>query len=170
MKGHIRERSPGHWAIVLDVHDPQTGKRRRRWYSFVGTKRAAQIRCAELVAAAQQGTSIDASQISVAEFVDRFDRDWNLVHVPVLTAERYRDVLKHFRRRLGERRLQKLQAADLAAHYAHLFREGKAPSTIRLHHRVVHRALGQAETWGLVRGNIANVVKPPKAPNRETEM
>jgi hypothetical protein len=27
MKGHIRERSPGHWAIVLDVRDPQTGKR-----------------------------------------------------------------------------------------------------------------------------------------------
>ena len=22
MKGHIRERSPGHWAIVLDVRDP----------------------------------------------------------------------------------------------------------------------------------------------------
>jgi hypothetical protein len=22
MKGHIRERSPGHWAIVIDVRDP----------------------------------------------------------------------------------------------------------------------------------------------------
>jgi hypothetical protein len=29
MKGHIRERSPGHYAIVLDVRDPQTGKRTR---------------------------------------------------------------------------------------------------------------------------------------------
>jgi hypothetical protein len=27
MKGHIRQRSPGHWAIVLDVRDPATGKR-----------------------------------------------------------------------------------------------------------------------------------------------
>jgi hypothetical protein len=26
MKGHIRERSPGHWAIILDVPDPQTGQ------------------------------------------------------------------------------------------------------------------------------------------------
>ena len=24
MKGHIRERSPGHWAIVIDVREPQT--------------------------------------------------------------------------------------------------------------------------------------------------
>jgi hypothetical protein len=41
MKGHIRERSPGHWAIVIDVRDPQTGKRKRRWHSFAGTKRQA---------------------------------------------------------------------------------------------------------------------------------
>jgi hypothetical protein len=34
MKGHIRERSPGHWAIILDIPDPQTGKRRRKWHSF----------------------------------------------------------------------------------------------------------------------------------------
>jgi hypothetical protein len=32
MRGHIRERSPGHWAIVIDVRDPQSGKRKRRWY------------------------------------------------------------------------------------------------------------------------------------------
>jgi hypothetical protein len=32
MKGHIRERSPGHWAIVLDVRDGETGKRKRRWH------------------------------------------------------------------------------------------------------------------------------------------
>ena len=52
MKGHLRERSPGHWAIVLDVPDPASGKRRRRWYSFNGTKREAQE--ADLIAAASQ--------------------------------------------------------------------------------------------------------------------
>lgn len=45
MKGHIRERSPGRWAIVIDVHDA-AGKRKRRWHSFKGTKRQAQIECA----------------------------------------------------------------------------------------------------------------------------
>jgi integrase len=48
MKGHIRERSPGHWAIVIDVRDPQTGQRRRRWHSFTGNKRAAQSEAARL--------------------------------------------------------------------------------------------------------------------------
>ena len=43
MKGHIRERSHGQWAIVLDVRDPEFGKRKRKWHSFKGTKREAQI-------------------------------------------------------------------------------------------------------------------------------
>jgi hypothetical protein len=29
MKGHIRERSPGHWPIVIDGRDPQIGQRKR---------------------------------------------------------------------------------------------------------------------------------------------
>ena len=43
MKGHIRERSPGHWAIVIDSRDV-SGKRKRKWHSFAGTKRQAQVR------------------------------------------------------------------------------------------------------------------------------
>ena len=38
MKGHIRERSPGRWAIVLEVRDEATGKRKRRWHAFKGAK------------------------------------------------------------------------------------------------------------------------------------
>jgi len=62
MKGHIRERSPGHYAIILDVRDPVTGKRKRKWHSFAGTKRQAQVKCAELVAAAGRGDYIEPSK------------------------------------------------------------------------------------------------------------
>ena len=51
MKGHIRRRCGSTWAIVLDVRDPQTGKRRRKWHSFTGTKREAQVECSKLIAA-----------------------------------------------------------------------------------------------------------------------
>jgi len=30
MKGSLKERSPGHWAIILDIPDPITGMRRRK--------------------------------------------------------------------------------------------------------------------------------------------
>jgi hypothetical protein len=62
MKGHIRERSRGHWAIILDIPDPQTGKRRRQWHSFKGTKREAQIESARLISAVQTGTYLEPSK------------------------------------------------------------------------------------------------------------
>ena len=50
MKGHIRERSPGHWAIVIELRDPATGKRRRKWHKFDGhqAEGARRVRAADL--------------------------------------------------------------------------------------------------------------------------
>src|SRR5215467_12400014 len=169
MKGHIRERSPGHWAIVIDVQS-ESGQRKRRWHSFKGTKREAQVRCAELVAELQSGTSVDPSKITVAEFLDRFDRDWAALHVSARSRDRYRFALDHVRRHLGNRMLQKISPADIAALYASLSREGLAPRTTRMVHTALHRALGQAKAWGVIRDNPAEVAKPPKAPDQETPM
>src|SRR5262249_9319145 len=143
MKGSLRERSPGHWAIILDSRDAQ-GKRKRVWHSFQGTKREAQVRCAQLVAEAQGGGAVDPSKITLGEFLDRLERDWITLHTSARTAERYRDALAHARRHLGAQQLQKLRPADLAGFYAALSRSGLAPRTIGLVHRVLHRALGQA--------------------------
>ena len=68
MRGHLRERSPGHWAIVIDVRDPTTGKRKRRWHTLVGTKRQAQIECARLISELQGGTPVAPSRETLAAF------------------------------------------------------------------------------------------------------
>ena len=59
MKGHIRERSPGRWAIILEVKDEATGKRKRRWHSFQGTKRQAQDECARLITELKGGNALE---------------------------------------------------------------------------------------------------------------
>lgn len=71
MKGHIRERSPGRWAIVLDVTDPSTGKRKRKWHSFSGGKREAQKECARLVAEMDAGSYVEPAKVTVSAFMDR---------------------------------------------------------------------------------------------------
>ena len=147
MRGHIRERSPGHWAIVIDKRDPHTGERKRRWHSFAGTKRQAQVECARLVSEAQNGAAVELSRMTVGAYLDRFQSDWIAVHVSAGTAERYRSLLDHARRHLGGRQLQKLRPADLAAFYADLSRSGLAPRTIRHVHGLVFQALRQAKIW-----------------------
>src|SRR5262245_7079306 len=72
MKGHIRERSPGHWAIVIDVYDGQ-GKRRRKWHSFKGTKREAQAECSRLITESKRGgVGIEPGRMTVTECLDRW--------------------------------------------------------------------------------------------------
>lgn len=71
MKGHIRERSPRHWAIVLDSRDP-LGKRKRKWHSFRGNKRQAQIECARLISEYQARGCFQLTESeTVADFLKR---------------------------------------------------------------------------------------------------
>src|SRR6476661_4947655 len=93
MKGHIRERSCGHWAIVIDQRDPATGKRKRRWHSFTGTKRTAQIECARLISELQRGTYLEPNKITVAQFLDRWLDDVK-ARVTPKTHERYGEIVK----------------------------------------------------------------------------
>lgn len=167
MRGHVRQRGRN-WAIVIDQRDPHTGQRKRRWYSFKGTKRLAEVRCAELVAAAQQGSAIEPSRLTTAAFLARFDRDWTTTHLSAQSRRRYGFALHHVEQHLGAKPLQKVCAADVAMLYAALARDGMAPRTIRLVHSVLRRALGQARVWGIIATNPAELAKPPKVADRET--
>jgi Arm DNA-binding domain len=72
MKGHIRERSPNHFAIVLETRDPATGKRRRKWHSFTGTKRQAQNECARLISEINGGTYLEPAKTTLAQFLEQW--------------------------------------------------------------------------------------------------
>jgi len=72
MRGHILERSFGHWAIVLDIRDPETGARKRKCHSFRGTKREAQIECSRLITEFNQGSYVEPSKTTLSMFLDRW--------------------------------------------------------------------------------------------------
>ena len=72
MREHLRERSPGRWAIVIDTRDPATGKRKRRWHSFKGTKREAQVECARLLTELRAGTAVEPFRLTVATFLEKW--------------------------------------------------------------------------------------------------
>ena len=88
MRGHIRERSPGHWAIILEQRDSSTGKRKRKWHSFEGTKREAQVECARLISQMKGGTYLEPAKTTVAQFLDRW-LDHTRSQVSPRSHERY---------------------------------------------------------------------------------
>jgi len=173
MKGHIRERSPGRWAIVIDVRDPQTGKRKRRWHSFKGTKREAQINCARLLTELKAGTAVEPSRLTVATFLEKW-----LAHirpqVAPRTIERYAEIAaEYLLPALGGVALSKLQPLLISTAYDKIRSsrtkgQGElSPRTILHCHRVLSAALRQAVRWRLLPYNPAADIKPPKIERRK---
>jgi integrase len=169
MKGHIRERSPGRWAIVLDVRDLETGKRRRRWHSFAGTKREAQLECARLISELQGGTYLEPNKTTVAIFLDRW-HSYMQARVSPRTHERYGELIRtHLKPLLGGVVMSKLRPAQIADAYSKALSQGRrdgqgglSSSTVVYLHRVLKHALSDAVRWELLTRNPADAIEPPR--------
>jgi integrase len=169
VKGHIRERSPGHWAIVIDVRDPTTGKRRRKWHGFAGTKRQAQVECARLISELNSGLYIEPAKITVAQFLARWLEDVK-ARVAAKTHERYGEIVrKNINPLLGTVVLTKLRPIQISDAYAKALSTGRrsgqgglAPSTVRYMHVILKAAMGQAVRWQVLARNPVDAVDPPK--------
>jgi integrase len=102
-------------------------------------------------------------RMTVSEFLDRWHKDFAQVHVTPKTAERYLQLMtKQIVPHIGQLQLQKLRPVHLANLYSTLTKSGLAPRTVGHCHRLLHRAIGHAGTWGLVQGNVVSLVQPPK--------
>jgi hypothetical protein len=97
MKGHVRQRGKGNWYAVLSVKDPQTGKRKVKWHSLPGCtgKKQAEAECRRILHQIDGGTYVDTSKLTVAEFLDRWQRDYADVKVSLKTRERYAQLIKN---------------------------------------------------------------------------
>jgi integrase len=169
MKGHIRERSPGHWAIVIDVRDPASGRRKRKWHSFKGTKREAQRKCAKLIADVENGTQIDPARQTLAAFLDRW-LDHIKPQVALRTFERYGEIIRtYLSPALGAVQLTKLQPMAISSAYATLLSNGRrkgsgglSPRSVGHCHRILSQSLRQAVRWRMLPRNPCDDVDPPR--------
>lgn len=172
MKGHIRERSPGHWAIVVDSRDA-SGKRKRKWHSFTGNKRGAQIEAARLITEAKRGTALDPEKVTVHEFLDRWLEHMS-TQVSPRTIEIYRENVRFLiLPALGNALLSKLKPDQIAKAYSEALQSGRkrggglSPRSVGMMHRTLSQALKQAVTWNLLATNPAASCKPPRIERKE---
>jgi integrase len=169
MRGHITERSPGTWAIVLDLPNPENGKRRRKWHTFKGTKRQAETECARLIAEMDGGSYIEPSKTTVREFFEAWLKH-EKANVSPKTHSRYEELLlKNVAPVIGSITLNKLTAAKIDGCWTKLLESGRrdgkgglAPRTVGHCRRVMLTAMEQALKWDLLKKNPVAVTRPPK--------
>jgi integrase len=68
---------------------------------------------------------------------------------------------------LGRTTLSDVSPRDIQALYSQKISQGLSPRSVLHLHRVIHRALGHAQRWGLVDKNQADLVEPPRPEPRE---
>ena len=184
--GHIRPRGKGSWELKFEAgpRDPATGKRKIQFVSFRGTKREAQVKLGELVAAVGNNSYVEPSKITVAEHVRARVDQWQAAYDPAAktgisrkTAERYRELVENqVAPHIGTKPVQKLKVSDIEAWHTTLRTSGRkdgkggiSTRTIKHAHRVLSQALDDAVRNDLVAKNVAKLQGAPRVDDTEVQ-
>jgi len=165
------------WRVRVDMVDPVTGKRRQPQRTYK-TKREAEAGMAQWLVEIERGTAVNTSKMTVGEYL----QDWLATsarhRVRPTTFESYRKLVRSYILPvLGAVPLQKLTPAQVQTFYAAQLTEGRngakakglSPRTVRYLHAILHRALKEAVSLGLVARNVTDAVAPPKDRRRAVE-
>ncbi len=182
MKGHIRPRGEGSWALILDVgRDPATGRRQQKWHTVRGTKRDAQREMARLLTELASGSYIEPAKLLVRDYLARWLADYARQNVSAKSFERYAEIVNcHLSPALGQYPIAALKPLHIQNYYSHALESGRRPTrwrkgglgglsarTVLHHHRILRQALQQAVRWQLLARNPADAVEPPRPARNE---
>src|SRR5690242_4483291 len=126
MTGHIERRGKRSWRVKFDAGtDPATGKRVTRRVTVKGTKKDADRKRTELLAARDTGSLVAPNKVTVGEYLAGWLAGWCRLNLSPTTRERYALFVKNqITPRIGTVRLQNLQANHLNRLYADLRESG----------------------------------------------
>jgi integrase len=175
--GNITRRGAHSWRLKYEdgERDPATGKRQTRFVTVRGTKKEAQRELTRLLAAVDNGTAVDPSSMTVAEYVRGWlDGDTDLAPK---TLERYRQLTEQqIVPHLGATILQKLRPAQVHEWHKTLLNRGGTKGgplsarTVGHCHRLLHRGLERAVSLEIIGRNVAHGIHPPKVMDNEVEI
>jgi integrase len=181
-QGHIRQRGKQSWLLKFDLGRDASGKRITRHVTFRGTKREAQAELNRLLNRRNEGTYVDPTKMTVAEYLEH----WLTVDIERRVARktvlRHRGIVQHnIIPRIGAMPLRKLTAVHIEALEAELQREGRqrhrdsrgaalSAQTVLHVHRTLSQALEHAVKTEVLFRNPALQVRPPRPPGREIKI
>ena len=100
--GGITKLGPNRWQLQVRLgKDPATGKAQKHYENVRGTKRDAQKRLNELLCQAETGIDIAAEKITVAEWLERWLRDFATPKVSARTVATYSQTVGIFTPLIG---------------------------------------------------------------------
>jgi len=170
-RGHIKQRSPGSWSIVLSMgDDPITGKRKRTWRTVKGTKKTAQAEMTKLLAEHDRGVSPVAGNVKLAEWLVDWQENVVKHRNAPRTLQGYATICReHIVPALGNLRLHKLDASHVDRLMRVVLDKGRTANTASHVFTVLRKALNDAERRGLISRNPCRLTSPPRVEQYQVE-
>lgn len=165
MKGSITRRGKSSWRIKFDLEPGPGGKRRSRYVTLRGTKKEAEAKRIELLAAVGKGTFVEPSKVTVIEHVRARLKQWRSAgEIGDKTHERYSELIENQIARfpIAGMKLQELKPLNVEAWHTDLRTNGSvrgggiSARTIGHAHKVLSKALREAVKFDLATRNAAS--------------
>ena len=164
------------WLVKYDAAPcPVSGERRQRYKTVNGSKKEAEKKLRFLLSQVDNGTAVDPTKETVAEWLRRWLTDYAPMNCSSgATLERYGQLIeKHVIPSLGSVALQKLHSGAVQGLYASKLKDGRlngegglSKRTVHHLHRCLSTSLKVAVSEGLISTNPcdrAKTVKPDKS-------
>lgn len=153
--GNIRQRPDGRWEARYTVE----GKRK----SVYGeTQKEVRQKLTAIQADIDNGIYQAPTNLTLSVWLDTWQKDY-LGDVKPRTVDSYKNTVRlHILPAIGKVKIQSLSTAQIQTFYNGLQRAGLSAKTIKNIHGVLHRALNDAVSIGLIRFNPCTACKLPK--------
>lgn len=159
-EGSIHRRKGRGWCAQYTVY---TAKGRKRKSLYGKTRAEAAAKLAKAMVDREEGLAVDAGNLAVGEYLDRWHEDSVKDTVRQSTFERHEQIIRlHIRSALGQLKLKALTPIHVQGFYRDKLDSGLSPATVQKIHAVLHKALDRAVKWSLVPHNATEGVKSPR--------
>lgn len=157
---NIRQRENGLWEGRVCI----AGKRRS---VYGNTKKEVKDRLISMMNAANEGTFVDESSVTVSTWMKEYLKDYT-ADLKDATMSAYDDIIHcHIIPALGSIKLKDLSPVHVQKFYRSLSGKGLSPKTVRNIHGVLHEALDKAIRMDMLKRNVSQYCDLPKKRKKE---
>lgn len=172
MAGQIIQRGENVFLVRVFLGRDKDGKRRYHNKTIHGTKKDAQRYLTAVLRERDLGTFAEPTRMTLDEYLDKWLEAAVKPRVQTRTYDDHEAILKRYvREPLGLKKLHQITSIEIQNLYSSMMQKGLSPRTVRYLHAVLHDALDQAVTWGLIPKNPAarKLVDLPRQERREMQ-
>ena len=163
-EGSVYQTKDGRWRASALLPN---GKRK---YVSGRTRKEAADELAKVLATTARGGHVATNRMSAGEWFDKWLSEDVEGSVRYSTYQDYTGIVRlHLKPFLGKKKLTQLGPSDVARLHRALLDKGLSAGRVVKVHRVLSKSLKVAQRWGYIDRNVAELVTPPRATDREME-